>query len=80
MLEEKANDAHNTFCKLSENISKLNIEKSKKKVKTVYDLLIKANEDFRKYGYPIKNEPLMLKLKEDLYFLDALSIYLEKKR
>lgn len=78
-LKKTADEGHNTLCRLAGDISKRNVRKSKDTIEAAYEHLKKVNNMFRTYGYPIKHEFIMLPLKEDIYFLDALLSYLEKR-
>ncbi len=77
-LKEIANEAHNSVCRLPGDISKRSVKKSKDPVGIAYERLKKANNDLKRWGYPI-SENSILQLKEDMFFLDALLSYLEKR-
>ena len=77
-LKEIAIEAHNSVCRLLGDISKRNVKKAKDTVGIAYERLKNTNNDLKRWGYPI-SENSILRLKEDMYFLDALLSYLEKR-
>ena len=77
-LKEIAIEAHNSVCRLPGDISKRSVKKSKDTVGISYERLKKANNALKRWGYPL-SENIILRLKEDMYFLDALLSYLEKR-
>ena len=77
MLRKEAVEAHDLVCKFSGNVSLQNVRKAEDIVKSVYERLKKENDVFGRNGCLLRNEELILRLREDMYFLDALYTYLK---